>query len=182
MGRQINYYMGYNDFLSVAQAALDSGCIIYRHQFENGHWKLIKGTDIDIVIPECISYYFYLPELGEFLIRNCNGNQHISNETGLNVIEAGFSSVAHGKQRHITGNRLYVTSGLYNEDEEWIPRDDRLTKIYNKLVRIVKKIAPSKEMEAFVVNPVYAGQKKLRKEYISTEFYLLVKDNDYTLC
>lgn len=181
MGKQINYYMGYNDFLSVAKAALDSGCVIYRHQFEKGHWKLIEGKDINIVIPECIDYYFYLPELGEFSVRNHNGNQHISNETQLNVIEAGFSSVDN-KKCSIIRNRLYVTSGLYNEDEEWIPRDDRLTKIYNKLVHIVKKVAPNKEVEAFAVNPLYAGQKILRKEYISSEFYLLVKNNDYTLC
>ena len=37
MGKQINYWAGYDDFLKIAQAALDCGCIII---------KKISGTMI----------------------------------------------------------------------------------------------------------------------------------------
>lgn len=30
MGKQINYWAGYDDFLKIAQAALDCGCIIIK--------------------------------------------------------------------------------------------------------------------------------------------------------
>ena len=49
MGKQINYYMGYTDFLKVAQAAIDSGCVIYRHSKENGKWQLSCGNTLDII-------------------------------------------------------------------------------------------------------------------------------------
>lgn len=60
MGKQINYYMGYQDFLSVAQAALDSGCVIYRHTYEDGRWRLTPGTTLDVVQPDCREYYFHI--------------------------------------------------------------------------------------------------------------------------
>ena len=180
MGKQINYYMGYNDFLSVAQAALDCGCVIYRHQFVNGCYKLLKGTTIDIVVPDCNNYFFHIPELGEFTVNDFNGNQHISEDTRLFVIEAGFSFTDNEK-KCIHSNRLYIITGRYEKDGEWIPRNDMLTKVYNRLARIVRKVAPSREIEAFVINPVYEGKKLLRKCYISPECCLLVENNEYIL-
>ena len=40
MGKQINYWMGYEDFLQVAQAALDCGCVIIKKSADG---KLIYG-------------------------------------------------------------------------------------------------------------------------------------------
>ena len=180
MGKQINYYMGYSDFLTVAQTALDNGSVIYRHQFKNGHWKISGGTDIGIILPDCIKYYFHFPEFGEISFTNHNGNEHISFESQLSVIEAGFSIADTGK-RLINRNRLYVTSGLYNKDDEYIERDEQLTKIYNKLVRKVKKLAPLREFECISSNPRCEGQKYLRKEYMSQEYFELLQNDNYTL-
>lgn len=37
MGKQINYWLGYEDFVKIAQVALDCGCIII---------KKFRGTDL----------------------------------------------------------------------------------------------------------------------------------------
>lgn len=180
MGKQINYYMSYTDFLSIAQAALDCGCIVYRHVFENGKWKLIGGTTLDIVKENCRRYYFYNPAIGDFDIELIGDNQYVSKGSLLNVIEAGFS-IPNREKHLICSNRLYVISGRYADDGNWISRSDLLTKIYNKLVRVVKKTAPYTEIEHFVVNPMYEGKKFKSKEYISSEYYDLVQSKDYIL-
>lgn len=180
MGKQINYYMGYEAFLPIAQAALDSGCIIYRHSFENGHWVLTAGTELDIVVPDHGNYYFHLPETGEVQISCVGGNQHISSESRLCVIEAGFSH-CQTKEKRITSSRLYVMTGRYGADSEWIARAEALTKIYSKLVRIAKKIAPYGEISSYCANPRYAGDKITSKRYITSEYRLLVENEDYTL-
>lgn len=170
MGKQINYYIGYNEFLSVAQTALDYGCEIYRKSFENGKWQLSKGTDINIIDEKCRSYIFYLPEAGEFI--------EASDKTGLNSIEAGFS-IPSGNT--IYRSRLYVETGRYNDEGEYIYHSEEITRIYNKLVRAVKKIAPYTEVEHYVVNPLYEGEKFKTKEYISAGYFLLVQNEDYIL-
>ena len=45
MGKQINYWLGYEDFLKIAQAALDCGCIIIKKV----SGKLVYGQTLDIV-------------------------------------------------------------------------------------------------------------------------------------
>ena len=178
MGKQINYYMGYHDFLSVAQAALDSGCVIYRHTYEDGRWRLIPGTALDVVQPDCREYYFHIPEIGGFDVTRASQNQYVADEARFGVIEAGFCIPG---KHEIVKNRLYIVTGRYTDDGDWIPRPDMLTKVYNKLVRVVKKVAPYTELAHFVVNPMYAGEKHTSKEYISAEFYELVQREDYKL-
>ena len=180
MGKQINYYMGYTDFLSVAQAALNCGCIVYRHSFENGKWKLIGGTTLDTVKENCWRYYFHNPAIGDFDIDLISDKQYVPNDSLLNVIEAGFSFP--NKEKHlISSNRIYVISGRYADDGNWVSQSNLLTEIYNKLVRVVKKTAPYTEIEHFVVNPMYEGKKFKSKKYISSEYYDLVQNKDYIL-
>lgn len=180
MGKQINYYMGYEAFLPIAQAALDSGCVIYRHSFENGRWVLTAGTKIGIVVSACNSYFFHLPEAGEVRIRSLGENQHIANESRLCVIEAGFS-LCKMKEKKITSNRLYVMTGRYGTNSEWIARTEGITKVYNKLVRIAKKAAPYGVISYYCANPLYAGQKITGKQYITPEYRLLVENEDFKL-
>lgn len=180
MGKQINYYMGYEDFLSVAQAALNSDCIIYRRSFENDKFKLISGTTLDTIKPNCDRYYFHNPAVGNFDIELISEKQYIPHDLLLNVIEAGFSIPIEEKHL-IVKNRLYVITGLYADDGSWVSRSDMLTKLYSKLVRVVKKRAPYTEVEHFVVNPMYEGKKCKSKKYISADYYDLVKNKDYIL-
>ena len=137
MGKQIKYYMGFREFLSVAGAALDGKCTISKRRFENGKSGIISGSDIGIVSPECANYLFTFPELNE-----------------LNVIEAGFS-IPDINEHIIYPSRLYLMTGKYDSSDNWLKCSESITKIYDKLVRIVKKTAPYTEVEHFVVNPMY---------------------------
>ena len=179
MGKQINYYMGYNDFLSVAQTALDNGAVIYRHERINGKWQMIGGAALEIVKEDTVSYYFHFPTNGELIIEDHYGNQHPSHSSELHLIKAGFSR-PDDENRLLRRNRLYLVTGRY-ENGTWIPRSENIEKFYNKLVRIVKRIAPYTQVEHFVDNEMYKGKKYISKEYITPEFFSLVKNNDYTL-
>ena len=56
-----------------------------------------------------------------------------------------------------------------------------LTNLYNKLVRVAKKIASYTEVGHLVVNPMYEGKKFKRKQYISPDYYDLIQNKDYIL-
>ncbi len=180
MGKQINYYMGYEDFLSVAQSALNSDCIIYRQSFENGRFQLLSGTTLDTIKPNCSGYYFHNPAIGNFDIELISEKQYVPSDVLLNVIEAGFS-IPNEEKHLIVANRLYVMTGLYADDGNWVSRPDMLTKLYHKLSRVEKKTPPYTEVDHFVVNPMYKGKKFKSKKYISSDYYELVKNKDYIL-
>lgn len=72
MGKQINYWMGYDDFVLLAKKALEIGCVIYRRRAEEDG-KLAFGRDISVVVPEVNGYAFYLPEAGEIYIKTLDG-------------------------------------------------------------------------------------------------------------
>ena len=179
MGKQIKYYIGYKDFLSVAQTALDNGAVIYRHERRNGKMQMIGGASLEIIKEDTIFYYFHFPTDGEIIIEDHYGSQYPSHSSELHMIEAGFSFTDH-ENRILRSNRLYLISGRY-ENGTWIPRSESIGKTYNKLVRIVKKVAPYTEVEHFVVNEMYKGKKFISKEYITPELFNLVNNNDYTL-
>lgn len=164
MGKQINYYMEYEPFLKIAQAALDSGCVIVK-----GYDGKITGTDISIVTADCNHYFFHLPEAGKLEYKTYDNGRTVVDysytSSGNTLIEAGFSLIDDNDKR-ISRNRLFCISGYYDENAEWIPRPDCITKLYNKLVRIVKKEAP---------------YDKIRKEYASPLCLELRRENNYKL-
>ncbi|MBQ8827142.1 MAG: hypothetical protein IJ007_08615 [Oscillospiraceae bacterium] len=136
MGKQINYFMEYEAFLTIAEKALKNGCIILK----NSDGKFLRSRDISIVTKDCRNYYFYLPEAGELKIMNTDFGERIHIFDGMNaVIEAGYSLI-HEERKRIIRSRLYVQSGYYDDNGEWIPRPQCLEKTYNKLVYSVKKL------------------------------------------
>lgn len=143
MGKQINYYMGYAPFLELAKLAAESGCVIVRAGYdrEKERWSVRKGGP-EAVVPDRYSYFFHLPEAGPLEIRDTPYGPRFQdgyNATGNAVIEAGFSRLSgDGPAR----SRLFVISGYYDDREVWIPRPDCMTKLYEKLARRVKKLAP----------------------------------------
>ena len=58
MGKQHNYYMEYNSFIMLAEKALEMGCEIIRDEHST---EIKRGFSIDVIIPECIFYYFRVP-------------------------------------------------------------------------------------------------------------------------
>lgn len=93
MGKQINYYMGYNDFLQIAQKALDSGCEILTR--ESG--KLIRSNIIPLLPLTGITIIFTYrkPAPPDIQIRNSQESIGGYNSSGNVLIEAGFSRINH---------------------------------------------------------------------------------------
>ena len=182
MGKQINYWMGYEDFLQIAQSALDNGCIIMKKV----DGKYISGQDINIITEDIHTYMFYLREAGEMQIETVNGNEYISfySPSGNTVVEAGFSYQRDDK-KEITRARLFVTTGYYDKEGIFISRPDCLTKIYNQLVRVVKRVAPYTEL-----TDSYISRREIdylqevewkHKEYVAPSCFELWKQH-YKLC
>lgn len=140
MAKQIEYYMDYPGFVNLSRLALGSGCQIIRRD-DSGH--LVPQNTIDAVTPDCCEYYFYLPEAGPFLPRQGDRGDYLSpyDDTVNAVLEAGWSRRMDEKKR-LTLARLAVVTGHHDSDGGWVPRPDCLTKMYDRLARRVKRLAP----------------------------------------
>lgn len=176
MGKQINYWMDYDSFCELSKSALTLGCIIVKSDMNTG--KVVQSTDISIVTKDCFNYYFYLPSAGPLKIKKYKDIEQIDrmfNETGNAVIEAGYSRIWEEKKR-VDRNRLYLTTGYYNENEEFIYRPDSIVDVYNKLARKVKKLAPYIELV-----DICNGKDWIHKEYVSKYCLDLRNEKSYTL-
>lgn len=183
MGKQINYWLKYEEFLQIAQAALDCGCAIIKPDSR----EMMYGRTLDIITEDKCRYYFYLPEAGALMgqpVPFQSGQTIGYNATGNTVIEAGFSRI-NDKEKEIARSRLFVISGYYDEKGEYIARPECLTRIYQKLVRIVKKTAPYTEITDHIVSTHendYLQEKEWRhKEYISASCLELKISKNYRL-
>lgn len=172
MGKQINYWMDYESFCELAKAALALGCSIVKDDFNTG--KVVQSTDVSIVTKDCNRYYLYLPSAGPLKIKKheeCEMVDRLFNETGNAVIEAGYSRIWDDKKR-VDRNRLYLTTGYYNENDEFVYRPDSIVDVYNKLARKVKKLAPYTELI-----DIHDGKEWIHKEYVS-KYCLNLRDKD----
>ena len=182
MGKQINYYMDYSDFQKLAQQAIDYGCEILKE--ENG--KIIHSKDISVITPNVNRYFFYLPEAGRLTLNVRNGIEYIGgyNSSGNVVIEASFSVVNHEKKK-ISRARIFLITGYNDEHGNWIDRPECLKKVYEKLVRGIKKIAPYTEIPDTIISTVDDSYEKERewkhKEYISPALLTLKINNGYKI-
>lgn len=181
MGKQINYYMDFNDFRQLAQYALDIGCVIGKQ--ENG--KIVSSNSVDIVMQDYKKYFFYLPETGKVLIQLQEDKQQIGgyNKSGNVVIEANFSRIWHDR-KEISRGRLFLNTGYYNAQEKRIDSLEYMKKIYEQLKRKVKKIAPYTELIDFITDYSSEEYKQIEwrhKEYITHELHELHVNNRYKL-
>ena len=183
MGKQINYWLKYEEFLQIAQAALDYGCVIVKPDLG----KIKYGKTLDIITEDKCRYYFYLPEAGTLMAQPIPFQSEPVigyNAAGNTVIEAGFSFI-HDNEKEITRSRLFVISGYYDESGEYITRPECLTRIYHKLVRIVKKIAPYTEITDHFISMHdndYSQEREWKhKEYISASCLELKISKNYRL-
>ncbi len=140
MGKQLNYYMGYDEFITAAQAASDNGCTIISRAYGNKSWNIRRGTPVDIVSDHQRDYFFVTDDADNDIFDEINGC-YISEKTRLNVIEAGFS-ITDSKKRLIVKNRLYLASGVYDTTGSFVKCSDKNVKVYDKLARIARKLAP----------------------------------------
>lgn len=182
MGKQINYYMRYNDFQKIARQAVDSGCEILKKEKD----KLIRSNGMDIVTSDVNRYYFYLPEAGPLTVAKRNGAECVGgyNSSGNAIIEAGFSIVNHTEKK-ISRARLFSITGYYDEYGNWVDRPECVRKVYEKLARTVKRLAPYTEITDIIISihdDDYNKPKEWQhKEYISAELFSLKTKNGYKL-
>ena len=141
MGKQLNYVMDFESFKKLSQYALELGCLIlYKDHTEK---PSLPSSDLSIVIPQYNSYYFYIPELypSNKITHDisCNGRYYLKDDLfgpfSLSLIEASFS------RNNTEQERIYVTTGYYDENENWIARPELLTKTYEKIARRARKLA-----------------------------------------
>lgn len=184
MGKQINYWLGYEDFLQIAGAALESGCVIIRRAAGR---EAVYGRTVDIISADQYRYFFYVPEAGELMGQALPLERRAFigyTAAGNTWIEAGFSH-KNDEKREIIRSRLYVQSGFYNDSGEYVPRPVCVTKVYNRLVRMVKKLAPYTELTDTYVSmndEDYLQEKEWKhKEYVSPQFLRLRLTEDYRL-
>lgn len=176
MGKQINYWMDYNSFLELSKTALSLGCVIVKNDFKTG--KVVQSSDISIVTEDCHRYYFYLPSAGPLEIKKYGHSEQIYpvfNDTANATIEAGYSLIK-DNTKAIRRERLYLTTGYYNKNEEFIYRPDCMVDIYNRLARKVKKLAPYTEL----VDKIN-GENWIHKEYITKHCLQLRNEKGYSL-
>ena len=141
MGKQLNYVMDFESFKKLSQYALELGCLIlYKDHTEK---PSLPSADLSIVIPQYNSYYFYIPELypSNKITHgiDCYGRYYLKDDLfspfSLSLIEASFS------RNNTEQERIYVTTGYYDENENWIARPELLTKTYEKIARRARKLA-----------------------------------------
>lgn len=137
MGKQLNYIMNYESFLHLAQTATDAGFLILRREYTKE--PQLPSSDFSVITPECRSYWFYLPELAELTFKTNNNGLYYPdygfNPLGLAMMEAGFTQNASERAR------IYVMTGFYDENGQWIARSDQMTKAYTKIERKARKLA-----------------------------------------
>ena len=150
MGKQISYYMEFESFKLIAQKAVELGCEIVREdlsKFEKT--KVTVSRDLSILTDENGAYYFFhLPEAGRIKTNNYECGERLDHgfgESGNSIIEAGYSRISDAEKR-VSSDRLYLTTGYYDKNENFIYRPDCIVKVYNTLARYVKKIAPYTEL------------------------------------
>ncbi|MBE6544337.1 MAG: hypothetical protein E7675_08055 [Ruminococcaceae bacterium] len=141
MGKQVNYIMYYEAFVKLAEFALELGCMIVPKGFTDE--PEYPKCDISVVTSEKTDYYFYIPEL--FPIdqikhgKNIYGKYYLEDDFGMpfamSIIEASYS------ENENCAARVYVQTGYYDENENWIPRSEKLTKTYEKIARRARKLA-----------------------------------------
>ena len=96
-------------------------------------------------------------------------------ERGNTIIEAGYSEL-NGEGKEIRRSRLYLTTGYYDENGEFVYRPDSVVAVYEKLVRKVKTLCPYTE-----VHDVRFGKAWLHKEYMSPSYLQLREQEGYML-
>ena len=178
MGKQIEYYIEYEMFLSIAQKALDLGCKIIKNDTWNG--KVIVSDSIDIISQDFFYYYFYIPEAGEYIIKESEGKEcldHGYSSSGITLIEA-TPTIVRSEEKRIQRGRLFCISDYYDEEDKLIKRPDCVTKVYSVLVRHIKKNVPYVETNRTILKD---GREYIYKKYVCDRYYSLMKNDGYKL-
>jgi len=171
LGKQINYAMDYESFVKLAQKALDLGCTIIRARADEPQRPC---SDLSVLNPSCLDYYFCTPNHTSIQYKRMRDGSYCVDydfAASISLIEAGYAAVHDDKR--IGGNRLYIATGYYDSNDQWIPRSEEMSRIYDTLARFAGKLAP---YHAFTLN-----NGKTVKERVSPRFMNMIENEGYQL-
>ncbi|MDE7399728.1 MAG: hypothetical protein K2N06_09400 [Oscillospiraceae bacterium] len=184
--KQINYWLEFDGFLQVAQKALELGCTIIQEDMNAG--TVTEGGELALITDEMrVSYYFHLPGAGNIAVKSINSGERLdrfANECGNSIIEAGYSRIIE-QDKKISRNRLFLSTGYYDDDGNYIYTPDCIVKVYNSLARLVKKLAPYTELTdsyTSIKDDNYGQTVEFKhKEYVSPLCLNLRNNEGYSL-
>ena len=177
MGKQIEYYIEFETFISIAEKALDLGCKIIKNDTKNG--KVIESDSVDIISSDCYFYHFYVPEAGTYRIKRINGKEYLDHgysSSGITLIEA-MPTILRVDEKRIQRGRLFCVSDYYDEEGKNVRRPDCVTKIYNALANYVKKKTPYVETGRTVLKD---GREYIYKKYVCDKYLNLIQNEGYS--
>lgn len=171
MGRQIEYYMELESYKLIVKKAFELGFVAIEGQ---NNFRICNSFDEVTFSKHKHTIYFYLEEVGQLIVKEDGYIDDLRSQ----LIESGFSYI-NEKRKEISKSRLWVSTGFWNNNHEFVQRDEVLDKKYSSLMRYVKKLAPYTEVEVKARNPMYEGRKSLRKEYITPYLLETIKSGEY---
>lgn len=169
MGRQINYYMEVDSYKLLVKKALE---LDFKVIDRLSNFKIYSYfEEVNFSKNEL---YFYLEEAGGLIVKENGFIDTLSSP----IVESGFSYINDNK-KEVSTARLWVSTGFWNNESEFIGRSEILDKKYSSLMRFVKKVAPYTEIKVKARNPLYNGKKFVRKEYITPFLLEKAKSGEY---
>lgn len=170
MGRQIEYYMELDSYKLLVKKAFDLGLKVLVK--EQNRFKIYN--DFEEINFSRNEMYFFLEEAGPVIITQ---NRYIDSSRSP-LVETGFSFI-NEKKKEISKSRIWVSTGFWNNSEEFMYRNEILDKKYSALMRYIKKLAPYTEVWIKAQNPMYDGRKMIRKVYITSFLLKKIESGEY---
>lgn len=167
MGRQINFYMDseteekFQEFilkndLLIMHENKEKNCMIYTNNIDNEIKKMY-------FVPKKYTCKIFTETLSSGVI-------FLDIDTSYVIVY--FGTKVKKREKLIFRGKLYVVVDYFNKDEERIHKDKEFLKIYEKLVRWIKKNCPLTEF-------VQDGYNE--RKYISSEIKRLIEEEGYKL-
>lgn len=153
MGRQINFYIEKELEKQLMQFVFNKGYIIVGEDLQNK--QLIVFKNVNDIDPKIYSVFLYKEEYGQLRVENDCDYRIDYNKSP--VIEFAQTFINHDEQSVMRG-RMWMQPKYYDEHDNVVSKDLRLTKDFTSFVRWIKKYAPYQEI---------TKGKYIVKEYIS---------------
>ena len=166
MGRQLNFYAEEEILNKFIEYFFNQGFVIVAEDLDNK--KLVTFNKISEVNSKIHSMFLYKKDYGNLYTKDwCEYRiEYFSSP----VIEFTKSAIKPEEKLIIRG-RVWMESKYYDQDGSIIAKDERLTKDFNAIVRMIKKNIPCRNIKM---------GKYIYKEYI-TDRVNEILNNGYKL-
>ena len=167
MGRQINFYMDRKTEEKFQEFILKNDLLIMYKNMEKN--RIIYTNNMD---DEKFQLYFVPKKYSSKIFTKTLSNGVICLNIDSSYVIEYMKTDIRKKNKKIFIGRIYVIAVYFNEKEEIVHKDEEFLKIYEKLVRWVKKNCPMTK---------FAQDGYDKKEYMSEEIKELIEKEGYKL-